>query len=89
MPFKHRGPSRTLLSIALFSFALGLTGCSGSGGSDNITRGDGGFYFDRSANAWKDPSGEIWALVIVSATLLSPTATEAPRCMTETRRWSG
>ena len=59
MPFKYRGPSRTLLSIALFSVALGLTGCSGSGGSDNIIRGDGGFYFDRDANAWKDPSGEI------------------------------
>ena len=59
MPFKHHWASRALLPLTLLSIAFGGAGCAGGGGADNIIRGEDGFYFDRGANAWKDPSGEI------------------------------
>ena len=60
MPTRHRGSLPVIISITLLAATLGLTACSSTGGGSNDRiYGEGGFYFDRSVNQWRDPDGEV------------------------------
>jgi len=59
MPSTKRTALSTLTAIALVATTLGLGACAGGGGSNDRIYGEGGFYFDRGVNMWRDPDGEV------------------------------